>query len=100
MGFMELQSSYGDWYVVEHDHGSSTTIPRDVAPSAATNAELVDYVPGRVDAPQETPAIVRGWAARYSAPGYLDCTEWVGVCASEAEALAECRSLYGEEKTE
>ena len=29
-----------------------------------------------------------GFFARLSAPGYLDCTEWVGPFVTEAEALA------------
>lgn len=32
---------------------------------------------------------------RLSAPGYLDCTEWVGPFATIEEGLAELISLYG-----
>lgn len=30
-----------------------------------------------------------GWAGRLSADGYTDCTEWIGVYSSQAEARSE-----------
>lgn len=38
------------------------------------------------------------WFARYSAPGYLDATDWMGPYDSAEEAEAECRSVYGDEE--
>jgi len=37
---------------------------------------------------------VRGWFARLSAPGYLDCTEWCGPFSSEQEASAYLKRMY------
>ena len=37
-----------------------------------------------------------GWAARYSLPGYLDCTEWVGVYDSEYKAVEHLEEVYPE----
>lgn len=35
-----------------------------------------------------------GFYARLSAPGYLDCTEWIGPCFSREEALVEICDLF------
>ena len=40
---------------------------------------------------------VRGWFARLSAPGYLDCTDWSGPFDSEEEALEFLEEMYGDE---
>ena len=31
----------------------------------------------------------QAWGSRLSAPGYMDCTEWIGPCDSEEEAARE-----------
>jgi len=38
--------------------------------------------------------IHHGFLARLSAPGYLDCTDWI-PCDSEEDARAELREAYG-----
>jgi len=41
----------------------------------------------------------RQYAGRYSAPGYLDCTDW--YYGTDADALeAELRELYGDDEDE
>lgn len=35
------------------------------------------------------------WFARLSAPGYMDCTDWMGPFSSEEEALTELFDFYG-----
>jgi hypothetical protein len=40
-----------------------------------------------------------GWGARYSAPGYMDCTDWV-LGDTEEEAVEECKDLYGDDEEE
>lgn len=59
------------------------------------NAALSGYTNGRgvVEVSAES-----GWCARYSAPGYLDCTEWCGPFATEEEAEEECRAMYGDDE--
>lgn len=37
-----------------------------------------------------------GWYSRFSAPGYLDCTDWIGPFKSENEALIELWEMYGD----
>ena len=39
-----------------------------------------------------------GWAAHYSAPGYMDQAEWQGVYATEKEARDAVKELHGEEE--
>ena len=38
-----------------------------------------------------------GWYSRYSAPGYLDCTDEIGPFETEEEAAIECFCMHGEE---
>lgn len=40
--------------------------------------------------------VVYGWAARYTLPGCLDCTDWVGVSPSAEDALNAAEEVYGE----
>jgi len=38
-----------------------------------------------------------GWAARYTMPGYLDCTDWAGVFENEDQAAEHLRDIYEED---
>jgi hypothetical protein len=102
MGFMQLQSDFFKAYIVETTHGGEIVpcyllgrkMP-DVGQCGEddqTCDALQDYCEGEV----ESYKVVEGWFARYSAPGYLDCTEWVGPCCTEEEAIAEGKDLYGD----
>jgi hypothetical protein len=42
---------------------------------------------------------IKGYGARLSAPGYLDCTEW-GVYDTKAEAKAALDEMYGDDEDE
>lgn len=42
---------------------------------------------------------IRGYGARLSAPGYLDCTEWT-VFETEQEALDYLEEMYEEDSEE
>ena len=46
------------------------------------------YIPGDADVVESCDA-GKGWYWRLSAPGYLDCTEWSGPCATLTEAKRE-----------
>ena len=52
-------------------------------------AEAYDVEPDNVDT-------VFGWWARLSAPGYMDCTEWIGPFESADDAGEELLSSYAE----
>lgn len=125
MAFMELFTEYGDWYVVDGDHGGDV-IPSDVigklddCPSLAVrriafrndanqsigpeSPWFADHAAALRDYHESTELhsieLVRGWCARYSAPGYMDCTPWCGPYATEDEAEQECRALYGDDEDE
>lgn len=104
MSFMQPFAEYGTWYVLDGDAGGllvsvevAGELPMDPDnPEYVVDEnlwELADYYGGSniVEA-----RVVKGWAARLSAPGYLDCTDWIGVYDTEALALAELESVYGD----
>lgn len=93
MSFMQLQSEFMTAYEVECSDGGSYIVPLDVHPGAVNPDDLSDYVPSE----PVTYDIVEGWFARYSAPGYLDCTDWVGPKDTESAARKLCVEVYGEE---
>ena len=41
--------------------------------------------------------VEHGWAARYTMPGFLDCTEWVGVFQDEESAISTIEDMYSED---
>lgn len=112
MSFMELQTRRGDWYEVDGNDGGAI-IPADlVACSIGTghvfergkdgafpglSRALGPYYIGGADSIYSV-ELVRGWCARYSAPGYMDCTDWCGPYPTEREAVDECKRLFGEDE--
>ncbi len=66
--------------------------------------QLHDYVSegcGPIRKPDDLESITlkTAWGARYSAPGYLDCTDWC-LGETEDEAVAKCKELYGSDDDE
>lgn len=57
-------------------------------------AELSDFISSRSTI--FNAALIEGYGARLSAPGYLDCTEW-SVYATEAEAEEALTEMYGDD---
>ena len=53
---------------------------------------LQDYVGHGIESLER----VTGYFARMSAPGYMDCTDWV-CYASKREAMHDLRDMYGNE---
>lgn len=124
MAFMEIETTFGVWYIVDVD-GESHYVPpglislpieigqtadEDTHGGKPTDDEggnewddmlraVRDYVEVDVFRAGRWVEIRawEGWGARYSAPGYMDATDWV-LGDSEEEAEEECRSLYGEEE--
>jgi len=90
MGFMQLYTEYMKVYSVETSHGTEI-VPYDLV---GEEGDLHDYLQGEQMA---GPDLVEGWFARYSANGYLDCTDWVGPCETEEQAIEECKELYGDD---
>src|SRR5262245_11562047 len=101
------QVVFGCWYEIEGDWGREFVREEDVGYLGLEVGESMDadcpewkrarralrpYLLGR---PEEV-TLIRGHGVRLSAPGYLDCTEWV-VFESEGEALAYlAEELLGE----
>jgi hypothetical protein len=96
MGFMHLYSEFGTWYKVTSTGGEGTLVPADLVGPEPEVVSFADYIEGE---PAEFER-KEGWAARYSANGYLDCTEWCGVYETKQEALDACRELYGDDEEE
>jgi hypothetical protein len=95
MGFMQLMAEHGDWYVVETSSGTYT-IPEDVV--GEEPYENIYALEPYVEGEPESFELKTGWCAHYSAPGYLDQTDWMGPYETEEEALKECQELYGDEE--
>ena len=44
--------------------------------------------------------VISGWSARLTMPGFLDCTDWIGVHETEDLALQALDNLYPEDDYE
>lgn len=94
MSHMTPDIESGSWYEVEANHGETHIIPRDVSGDVETSGELADYVDGTIDDPDAAPVLKTGWLARLSAPGYLDCTDWI-TAETELEAIEALLDMHG-----
>src|SRR5262245_42806622 len=109
---MEHQIEFGEWYAVEGPQGNEW-IPADIV-TGTIDEHFNPYVSGEgyINPAIPLPAYlrdycenttawviakVRGWGARLSAQGYLDCTEWV-VFDTEAEAQEYLEKTYGDDE--
>lgn len=100
MAFMEQDIEYGKWIIVDGPHGGES-IPADLVekicaysgPKKPIPAALADYCENREVWSIE---IREGYGARLSAPGYLDCTEWI-VFDTEQEAQDYLTEMYGDD---
>lgn len=99
MSFMEPEILRTRYYVVSANHGETHFLPVDIEPNAQTNAELQNYVEGKVDDPDDAPEVKDGILARLSAPGYMDCTGWTPYDTID-EAREGLREMYGDDDDE
>jgi hypothetical protein len=104
--FMEPEVLGGFWYVLDGPMGGEV-LPADIVGKvdmSAFTARLVASM-GAVDVPDElldfaengridSLELKKGYCARLSAPGYLDCTEWCGPYPTAEEAMAALREMY------
>ena len=83
--FLKQDVSYEvDWYNLEEDSNLRALI-----------IDLEDYVEAdRTEIYELT--LVEGWGGRMSAPGFLDCTEWV-VLPDREDVEAVLEDMYGED---
>jgi hypothetical protein len=95
MSHMQPQVVFDKWWKVETKNGT-TFIPVDVVGDNPKPSDFLDYID--IDVCKTTPTpddyeIVNGYGARLSAPGYLDCTEWV-VFDTENQAREYLQEMY------
>lgn len=102
--FMQPEVDFFSAYLVETDHGSElvpSDLVGDLGIDGLTDTEDMDpdcldsfrdYIEGSEIYSVEP---ITGWFARLSAPGYLDCTEWLGPFDTEQEALKDLDDTYG-----
>ena len=102
MGFMEMQVFKGDGWEVETDNGSVASPDWD-APDldeirAAIGTEkrifLGDLGACEIHSVTYLSAKTTWWG-RYSAPGYLDCTDW-NHDTSRRRLERDLRAMYGD----
>lgn len=91
MPFMQPQIVFGRWVQVEGNVGTEfieADLVGDVepyhGPAISIPETLADYCENRTVTEIK---VIEGWGARFSAPGYLDRTDWA-VFPSQNEAQA------------
>ena len=89
MSFMKPQIYRGDYFEVDTSTGTEI-VPADIVGGGRTASiaveALLNYLEGTPDDADGLIEIKRGWLARMSAPGYMDCTEWMAF-ETQWEAL-------------
>lgn len=112
MAFMKLFTRHGGWYLVETVDNGTCLIPDDVAGDIGLSfGESIDDDDTRWETawealrdccegskPQQID-YVESWGAHYSAPGYMDQTDWT-LADTEQEAIDECKTMYGSDDDE
>lgn len=118
MTFMQMESVEGTWLLVEV-RGETHYVGPDLVGLGLKPGETLDMdetdqpqrmgifraVRDYIDCPNLRPQDIteiesrRCWGARFSAPGYMDCTDWT-LADTQEEAENECRELYGDEEDE
>jgi len=105
MGHMKLQTLHGLWIVYDGRCGGGV-IEADLVSDELESGDELSYdekyemlkfteersVEAIFDARVEL-----GWCSRYSAPGFMDHTDWCGPFDSQEEAEEEARRMYGAE---
>lgn len=100
-GFMERQVFQHQGYELELESGESLHTPELTKKAAMAIAEGLRYS-RKVDSDFGVVVGINkianrdSWWGRYSAPGYLDATDWV-VGDTEAEVIEELERLYGDD---
>ncbi len=107
MSFMKPHVYKGDYYLVETSNGTEF-IPGDMLSIDMAVGESIDDDRDAQDwadcvklvrdfVSDEVESIERGegYYGRYSAPGYMDATDWTWG-ETEAEVMAELERMYGD----
>lgn len=97
MGFMEPDVEFMSMFSVLTTYCDSCLVPAELVSESPSAEELQDYVEGTVRTREDgspDAVLLKGWFARLSAPGYLDCTDWMGPYDTEEEAINELTEFY------
>ena len=86
--FMQKQIVTMTAYIVETSDGTEI-VPENCGVNG--ESDLHNYVNG-LEIYEVNKA--QGFYARLSAPGYMDCTDWIGPYDTEQEAMTELDNLY------
>lgn len=95
MAFMQKQAERMSAWQIETTDGTEI-VPSDLVSNGPTTDELQTYLRG-IPLRDAMPELVKGWFARLSAPGYMDCTDWSGPYETEQEALETLAEMYGDD---
>lgn len=90
MSFMKVQTFHGKMMQFDGRNGIDI-VPLDVADITR------DALSKESRGAEVTEEIISGWFARYSAPGYLDCTNWDGPHQTEDAARQSVIAMYGDD---
>lgn len=91
--FMQLQTYHGHFQRINNTSEGDILTPEEYAEYPGNEEAAAAY-----NVEPEDVETVFGWFARYSAPGYMDCTDWMGPYDTEEEAAKECKEMYGPEQ--
>jgi hypothetical protein len=93
MSFMQPEIARFTMLLIDNVHGETQYIPAVVASPNPTPADLAEYADGDLSDNAEITAVTAYWA-RFSAPGYLDCTDWHGPYDTKADATTGLADTY------
>ena len=88
MSFMELQVRESDWAIFETNDGGETVVEADHC------FDVEDAIRDYGCSDPESFRIERGYCGRFSAPGYMDRTDWVGPYTTRKAVLEEMEDGY------
>jgi len=98
MPFMQAQARRIAMLHVETTAGTSI-VPSHYFPCVPTADDVRDYVEGVPYLDDDTGGLDyecrAGWYARFSAHGYMDCTDWDGPYETEHAALSALAESHG-----
>lgn len=88
MPFMQAQADHLKMLMVE-THDGVSPVPADLVSAHPSADELAPYCEGDIVIQDGHPTLTEetGWFARFSAPGYLDRTDYIGPFPSQGKAL-------------
>ena len=92
MSFMQAQARYIAMFVVETTNGTEF-VPSGLVGDNPVHGDFADYVEGDVLGEHDL-ALAPGWYARFSAPGYMDRTDWTGPYETERAALVALAEMH------